>query len=88
MRTTLTVDDALLRALKDFANRTGTPFKEVLDRALRAGIGELARKPRAKAHKARTYDMGTPTGVDLVKARRLAEALEDEEIVRKVALRK
>jgi hypothetical protein len=88
MRTTLTVDDALLRALKDFANRTGTPFKDVLDRALRAGIGELARKPRAKPHKARTYDMGTPTGVDLDKARRLADALEDEEIVRKVALRK
>jgi hypothetical protein len=54
MRTTVRVDEALIWALKDFANRTGTPFKDVLDRALRAGIAELARKLRAKPHKART----------------------------------
>jgi hypothetical protein len=88
MRTTLTVDDALLRALKDFAHKTGTPFKEVLDRALRAGMSELGRKSPPRPHRTRTYDMGTPTGVNLDKARQLADALEDDEILRKIALRK
>jgi hypothetical protein len=46
------------------------------------------KKPPAKPPKARTYDMGTSSGVDLDKARSLAAALEDKEIVRKLALRR
>jgi hypothetical protein len=89
MRTTLTIDDGLLRALKDIANKTDTPFKEVVDRTLRAGLEQRKRPRRARRFAARTFAMGVPSAsVDLDKARRLADELEAEEVVRKVDLRK
>jgi hypothetical protein len=88
MRTTLTLDDELARELKRIAHRTETPFKDVVDRVLRAGIAMLDRTPRRRPPPARTFKMGVPVGVDLDKALRLSSQLEDEEIVRKIALRK
>jgi hypothetical protein len=89
MRTTLTIDDGLLRALKEIANKTDTPFKDVVDRTLRAGLEQRRRPRRTKPFGARTFAMGVPSAnVDLDKARRLADELEAEEVVRKVDLRK
>jgi hypothetical protein len=88
VRTTLTIDDAVARALKNIAHDTDTPFKEVVDRTLRAGMEALGRSPRAKPYRATTYDMGAPRGFDMDKARQVADELESEEIVRKIALRK
>jgi hypothetical protein len=43
---------------------------------------------RRKPYRARTFKMGEPGGLDLNKALGLAFRIEDEEIARKVALRK
>jgi predicted transcriptional regulator len=37
MRTTLTIDDAIAKALQDLAHRSNKPFKQVLNETLRAG---------------------------------------------------
>lgn len=89
MRTTLTIDDTLMRELKEIAHRTDTPFKVVVDTVLRAGIDALERSRKPRPYRARTFRMGQPfAGLDLDKAHQLASRLEDEEIVRKLALRK
>jgi hypothetical protein len=88
MRTTLTLDDQLFRQLKLLAAETNSPFKDVVDRALRAGVESLRQGERARPVRIKTYRMGHPVGLDLTKAHAIAASLEDEEIVRKLQLRK
>ena len=90
MRSTLTIDDAVFRELKGVAHRTDASLKEVVNRALRAGLASLRAPPPAarKAYRVRTYRMGNRPGIDFDKALGLASALEDEETVREIALRK
>jgi predicted nucleic acid-binding protein len=38
MRTPLTIEDAIARALKDLAHRTNKPFKQVVNETLTAGL--------------------------------------------------
>ena len=47
MRTTLTIDDDLAALLKQRAPEFGLPFKQVVNQALRVGLGAQA-KPRAR----------------------------------------
>lgn len=87
MRTTLTVDDGLFAELKEIAHRNGLPFKRVVDQVLRAGI-DAARKPVPKGRvRLRTFSMGAPRA-PLEHSLALAASLEDEEVVRKLRLRK
>jgi hypothetical protein len=87
MRTTLTLDDALAAELKEMAHRSGLPFKRVVNQMLRAGI-DAARRPRPKGRvRLKTFALGPPSA-PLDRALQLAAALEDEEIVRKLRLRK
>jgi hypothetical protein len=89
MRTTLTLDDDLAAALNEKADRTGRTFKEVVNKALRAGIeAEISPPPRRRYLLEPVSLGGIPKAVDLDKALRLADALEDAEISRKLELRK
>lgn len=88
MRTTLTIDDQLVAALKETALRSGKPFKQVANEALRAGLRELSR-PTARPYRLQPASMGQAhVGIDLDKALHLAAALEDEAIGRKLEQRK
>jgi len=85
MRTTLTLDDEIAALLKQRARETGRSFKDVVNEVLRSGLmpqqatGDVEVPTRA---------LGVRVGVDLVRARHLAADLEDEEILRKLELRK
>jgi hypothetical protein len=86
MRTTMTIDDDLMAELRDTAHRRQVPMRRLIDQTLRAGLRSLGtRKARRVACPA--FSMGTPA-VDLDKAGALAALLEDEEIARKLELRK
>ena len=88
MRTTLTVDDRIAKALKALAHRTGKPFKQVVNETLQAGLAARSA-PRPKPYRLKPVSLGgVASGVDLDKALRLAAALEDDEITRKLELRK
>ena len=62
----------------------GLTFKQAVNEAIRAGATPRSRRPGART---RAYDMGEPR-VDIDKALRLAADLEDDELIRKLALRK
>ena len=88
MRSTVRIDDDLMIELKARAHAESVSLTRILNRTLRAGLAK--RKPdrqRARRFKQKTVSMGRPT-VDLDKALALAAQLEDEEIARKLALRK
>ena len=82
MRTTVTLDPDVAEQLKEIAHRRRQPFKVVLNTMVRAG---LASERAAKApYDFPTYDMGLRRGIDLTKAQALADALEDEELIRRM----
>ncbi|MSQ71688.1 MAG: DUF2191 domain-containing protein [Betaproteobacteria bacterium] len=89
MRTTLTLDDQIAKALRNAAHRTGKAFKQVVNETLRAGLAADDAPAHARPYRLKTVSLGGVLGgVNLEKALQLADALEDSEIARKIALRK
>lgn len=88
MRTTLTLDDALLKELKTIALRDGISLKLAVNRAIRVGIQHLDTAPRRRPYRAATFAMGEPRVPSLDKSLALANALEDEEVARELAVGK
>ncbi len=86
MRTTVTLDPDVAEQLKVFARRRNLSFKAALNSAVRAGLS--AERGGGRPYRTPARPMGLRPGVDLTPALRLADALEDEEIVRKLTLRK
>ena len=87
MRTTVDLDpdiDARLRAL---ATERGVPLRVVLNDALRAGL-RPASGGKARPYVLPSRRLGLRPGINVDKALALAGELEDEEILRKLELRK
>ena len=79
MRTTLTIDDDLAGLLKRRARELGLPFKDVVNKTLRAGLGEQAKPSRHAVPKVLSHSFGFRPGIDLDKLNQLADELEAEE---------
>lgn len=77
MRTTLTIDDDLAALLQARARETGLSFKETVNRAIRAGLGQAAR-PAGPAPKTVPHAFGFRPGIDTDKLGQLADELEAE----------
>lgn len=88
MRTTLTIDDQIMAELKERAHRENVPLKQVVNQVLRRGLQAGGPRHPRKPFRAKTFAMGQPLVPSLDKSLALAAALEDEEIARKLALRK
>jgi hypothetical protein len=88
MRTTLTLEDRIGKALRELAHRSGKSFKQVVNETLERGLA--ASSPYHKGpYRERPSRMGEArAGYDLTKALSLAAALENEELLRKLEQRK
>jgi len=88
MRTTVRIDDDLMRDLNERARQEGLSLTRLINRVLRQGMGVLrqAAKP-ARPYREKTFRMGQPR-IDLTKALALAASLEDSEVREKLARRK
>lgn len=86
MRTTVTLDPDLAAKLRRIAQERGISFKEALNATLRAGLSPQAGK--ARPYRLLERRLGLRPGIDLDRALRLSTALEDEETVRKLEMRK
>jgi hypothetical protein len=78
MRTMLTVDDDLAGLLKRRARELGLPFEDVVNRTLRAGLGEQGKPRRHAAPKTVPHAFVFRTGIDLDKLNQLVDELESE----------
>ena len=74
MRTTLTIDDDLLKKLKERSRKQGVPLKQVLNHTLRIGLERSGVLGSKKPYKCRTFSMGYPPLYNLDKALLVADA--------------
>jgi hypothetical protein len=87
MRTTLRLDDDLLRDLKREATKQKTTLAELVNRILRLGLRNKPSSGKRARFRQATFAMGKPR-FDLDKALALADSLADEETLEKMARRK
>ena len=78
MRTTLTLDADVARALKTMGRARKTSFKEVVNDALRAGLGLKKKRATRQRFVVKPHRGGFLPGVDPHKLSKLAAELEDE----------
>lgn len=86
MRTTITLNDDLMSKLKEKAYKTGKPLKDVVNTTLYAGLKSLEKKE--VNFSCPEFSLGVQPGFDIDRALDIIETLEDEEIVRKIQLKK
>jgi hypothetical protein len=87
MRTTVTLDPDVERLLKDAMRERRISFKEALNEAARDGLrGKAQKRPRKFVQK--TFRMGAEQSFRWDKTLSVADALEDDELSRKLSLRK
>ena len=81
MRTTLTIDDDVARALEDLAHGTGTSLEAVVNEVLRRGLS-TGEKPGAarEPFRVQSAPRGFRSGVDRRKLNQLVDELEVERI--------
>lgn len=88
MRSTVRIDDDLMLELKQRARDESVSLTRMLNRTLRAGLFRaLQRGEGATPFRQQSVAMGVPR-LDVDKALALAARLEDEEVARKLSLRK
>ena len=87
MRSTVRIDDDLMVELRARAEAESVSLTRMLNRTLRAGLSVPRKQTKRRPFKQETFHMGVPR-VGVVKALSLAAELEDEEITRKLSLRK
>ena len=84
MRTTITLEPDTDAAVRRLMRERGLSFKQAVNEAIRAGAAPSGRR---RAFRTPTFDMGAPIA-PLEKAIRLAAELEDEALLRKLAVRR
>ena len=86
MRTTVTLDADVERLLRAAMKERGLSFKDALNESIRAGASKRSAKP--KPYRQKTFSMGAEQMFRWDKAMAVADALEDEELAGKIAVRK
>jgi hypothetical protein len=87
MRTTVTLDPDVERLLKDSMKARGISFKDALNEAIRTGLVRGNRRS-ARRFVQKSFSLGAEQNFRWDKALAAAEAIEDEELSRKLSLRK
>jgi len=88
MRTTIRLDDSLLRELTEAARREKTSVNGLMGRLLLHGLhGDAAQGRQKRRFREHPSRLGLPK-VDLTKALALAAALEDTEVTGELAARR
>ncbi|HLE21136.1 MAG TPA: DUF2191 domain-containing protein [Vicinamibacteria bacterium] len=88
MRTTVRIDDDLLLELKESSQQESLSLTALVNRLLRRGLQASRDDQRpTRRYRERALSMGRST-IDLDRALAVASALEDEELLRKLSLRK
>ena len=93
MRTTLTLDDDIVAALKARARLLEKPFKQVVNDVLRRGLSDTpdeeeeppSSDEERPVFRVKPNHSGFAPGVDPLKLNRLNAELEDAEILKKLA---
>jgi hypothetical protein len=86
MRTTITLEPDVQALIRTAMKERGISFKEALNSAVRAGL--MQSKQRRRYFVQRSFSRGREQNFRWDKALEIASAIEDEELSRKLSLRK
>lgn len=86
MRTTVTLDPDVEALIRSAMKQRGLSFKEALNSALRAGL--TPSKPGKRHFVQKAFSLGAERNFRWDKALAAADALENEDVTRKLSLRK
>ncbi len=87
MRTTVTLDPDTERLVRNIMRERGVSFKQALNDAIRAGLAPTKRNG-ARRFTQKTYALGAEQNFRWDKALAVADAIEDEELSRKLSIHK
>jgi hypothetical protein len=79
MRTTLTIDDDVLDRARAIAGRLRSPFRHVVNEALRAGLQAVEEPSRSRPYHTRPRKLGLKAGKSLDNIQELIAQIEGEE---------
>lgn len=79
MRTTLTIDDDVLDKARMIAGRLHSPFRYVINEALRAGLRVVEKPTRSRPYHTKPRDLGLKAGRSLDNIQELIAQIEGEE---------
>ena len=79
MRTTLTIDDDVLDRARTIAGRLRSPFRRVVNEALRAGLETVEEPARSRPYHTQPRRLGLKTGRNLDNIQELIAQMEGEE---------
>ena len=80
MRTTLTIDDDVLERARALSSKLRTPFKTVINEALRSGLDQVERPAEQKPYKTKPHAMGLKSGHNLDNIQELLSQIEGEDV--------
>ena len=79
MRTTLAIDDDVLDKARAIAAKLHTPFRRVVNEALRAGLQVVKDPPPSQAYRTRPHKMEVKAGRNLDNVQELLAQIEGED---------
>ena len=79
MRTTLSINDAILRQLREQARESGKSFRQVVEETLALGLTRQGKRKTTSHFQIRAHSLGLKPGFRGVSLNQLYDQLEAEE---------
>lgn len=79
MRTTLTIDDDVMERARAVAAKLRTPFKAIVNEALRAGLDQVEQPAKQSRYETKPHEMGLRNGHNLDNIQELLAQIEGED---------
>jgi hypothetical protein len=79
MRTTINIDSDVLERAKSLSLKLGTPFKAIVNEALRVGLDHVAQPAKQRPYRTKPHAMGLRQGRNLDNIQELLAQIEGED---------
>jgi len=79
MRTTLSIDDDVLERARAVSSKLSTPFKTIVNEALRAGLDQVEQPAKQRRYKTKPHKMGLRQGRNIDNIQELLAQIEGED---------
>ncbi len=79
MRTTISIDDDVIERARAVAAKLRTPFKTIINEALRAGLDQVEKPTKQRRYQTKPHAMGLKQGRNLDNIQELLAQVEGED---------
>ncbi len=79
MRTTISIDDDVMERARAVADKLGTPFKTIINEALRNGLDQVEKPAKQRGYKTKPHKMGLRAGRNIDNIQELMAQIEGED---------